>query len=153
MIKSVSLALMIFTTASAFAQTESHSMTRNDALVGQVTALQAGQLDKAIRIGERALRHRLTTAVESLIQSNLCLAWQHQDEPNKALAHCDAALALDPGAWQALVNRGTIHYTQGSYEKAYEDFALADHVHPGNAAILQNMALARANLPRAVAAR
>lgn len=135
------------------AQAETHRMGQSDALVSQVRALKAGQLDKAIRIGTRALQKSQMDSVAALLEANLCLAFHLKGDQDTAIAHCDQALELNPVSWQARLNRGNAYYAAGRYEMAVADYEKAMARVPGNDALAANLEMARAMLPAQIAAK
>jgi tetratricopeptide (TPR) repeat protein len=62
--------------------------------------------------------------------------------PQQAIDDYSAALALDPQQWEALGNRGVLHYFSGALEAAIADFSAAIALKPEEADLYGNRATA-----------
>lgn len=51
--------------------------------------------------------------------------WAKQDDPDRALADCNQAIAIDSGRADAYVNRGNVYLRKGDVEHAFSDFNAA----------------------------
>lgn len=64
-------------------------------------------------------------------------------DPQRALAAYDRAVRAGPDDYHPLLNRGNIHYQEGSFAQAIRDYEAASEKGPGAAEVFYNLALAR----------
>lgn len=105
-------------------------------------------LDKAsAALDRRPYRHELE------LTTNMCVAQVKLGELEAANANCEAALASGPPANSVMkprqilavahVNHGVVHFVQGDYEFAEEEFHRAKLMFPSLGVAASNLALAR----------
>ncbi|MEM8799365.1 MAG: tetratricopeptide repeat protein [Pseudomonadota bacterium] len=112
-------------------------------------ALEQGRFRKAVKLLKGAVTveddpKRLLPA-----HANLCVAHYQLKAYEEAETQCNAALAITPDHYEALVNRGNIHFKRGEWEAAAGDYEAALKTRPGEIAIAAQLIRVRAILKRA----
>ena len=89
--------------------------------------IEAGQLDKGIRLLERTLKARQPEfqSKRGPTLTNLCMAYTLKRDYEKAAGYCDQAVARDRLPKTAHNNRGVLRALQGDYQGAMTDFRKA----------------------------
>jgi Flp pilus assembly protein TadD len=114
--------------------------------------LEAGNIDKSIRVLERAYR---STPYDSkgAVLTNLCVAHALKRDFEMAMDYCNRAADRGKGSREAFNNRGVINAIQGNYTAAITDFEKAGCLNecPDNLSNQGNdrMDVAQRNLGRA----
>jgi len=92
----------------------------------------AGAVEPALADFQRALDVGGDRLFSAEVYYNRGALLQRRQQYREALADYDRALALDPRAVKALVNRGNVRDTLGRPEEALSDYGAAIAVDPGN---------------------
>lgn len=77
----------------------------------------------------------LTKANEAVAYTHLCINLSQMGRIRQALRACDQAVALDPEAWGAYINRGNVLLSSGYRLAARADFRRADELKPAGAIV------------------
>jgi tetratricopeptide (TPR) repeat protein len=95
---------------------------------------QGGEHDRAIPLYSKALEAGfLMKDQKALVLSNRCWAYNVTEaDPNRAIADCAAAVALQPDLAGAHTNLATAHIRAGQYDEAHAAFASAVEHAAGN---------------------
>ena len=146
------IAVLSMPLASTLASAESWELRTAAEEVKGTRAIEAGQLDKGIRI----LEAHLSTAPnrsKGAVLTNLCLAYTLKRDFETAMDFCNRAVARGYNDREAHNNRGVLHAMLGNYTAAVSDFAEAGCLRecPNNLAVTGNkrMDVAKRNLHRA----
>ena len=109
-------------TAPAYA-TDNHRVLlgSNPELSDGATALSIGNYSEGIRLTEIGLRAPPTRGDRSAAMSNLCAGFAGNQDFNRAITHCSAALEIDDSNWQAYNNRALANFGLGDLEAAQND--------------------------------
>lgn len=107
--------------------------------IGEGNALFAqGLLEKAIvsyeflKINERKIGKNIPDSVFAKVNNNLGLAYQRQNQSDKAIEEFNRALDRNKLYWDAYYNRGAVYLAAGSLRKAISDFKRAVELNPEN---------------------
>ena len=116
----VALSIMGITSASA----ESWELRTAAQEVNGTRDLEAGNVDKSIRILKRSYR---STPYDSKVAvlNNLCVAHALKRDFETAMDYCNQAADRGKGSREAFNNRGVLHAIQGNYTAAVTDFEKA----------------------------
>lgn len=111
-------------------------------------ALEAGNIELALAISMRVLREarRLPAGRDAAAQgytghSIACVCLRLERDFEKAVEHCDAAVALAPDNWRGFTNRGALHFDAGDLAAARADFEAAARLAPVEPAVVANLRL------------
>jgi tetratricopeptide (TPR) repeat protein len=127
-----SLAASLFATAG-WAQPESRSVLgqENQLLAEGATAMRAGRYEDGIRLTIRGLESESTSiTVRAGALANLCAAYAAKGDPDTAIGHCDASLAINTRNWRAYSNRAFAYWLKGMYAEAALDIEAASAIAP-----------------------
>ncbi len=105
-----------------------------------IVALHEDNLEEAIALSEEALHLPLTPEDEVSALNNLCVAYMHVREYDKALEKCLRLTARAKSNWRSFNNRGNLFLQTGRIEQALSDYQ-------------QSLGLARIELARIELAR
>ena len=106
------------------AQAESWELRTATTEVKGTRDLEAGKLDKAIRVMEA--NYGTTPYVEKgAMLTNLCVAYILKRDLDRATSYCDRAVKRGFNDRAAYNNRGVLHVMQGDYNAAISDFEQA----------------------------
>lgn len=102
----------------------------NQLLAGGAAALEAGRLDKGIRLTLAGLKQPNNVADEAAAYANLCAGYAGLRRWRKALPHCDRSLELDANNWRALNNRAAVYAGLEEFDRALTDVSAALKIAP-----------------------
>lgn len=88
-------------------------------------ALQSGKNDRARKHASRVLKISDNARIKGAAYSILCRADVADEAVETALAHCEAAVAAQPGNWRTYYARAQALSLVGSYDNALADYAQA----------------------------
>jgi len=95
----------------------------------EMARIPAGSLehcDAALRDRTLAKKHRVATLI------NRGILFNHRGDYTAAIADFEAALALDPAASAAYVNRGNTYFYSRQLDRAIEDYSTSLQMNPRN---------------------
>jgi tetratricopeptide (TPR) repeat protein len=144
--------IALFTVGLTTASAESWELRTAAEEVNGTRDLEAGNLDKSIRVLERSYR---STPYDSkgAVLTNLCVAHTLKRDFETAMDYCNRAAERGNGSREAFNNRGVLNALLGNYTGAVSDFKKAgclnecpsDLANQGN----DRMDVAQRNLDRA----
>ncbi len=137
-------AVALFIVVPALAQNVDTIQLRQNDLISQAySAMQRGDLERAITIGERALETDLTAAQQVVVHNNLCVSLHMQGDLENGASHCSAALDVNPNYWRAFNNRANIYFDGERFADAEADYTRALELNPGSNVVRENLGLVR----------
>lgn len=86
--------------------------------------LEAGNIDKSIRVFERSYRST-PYKLKGAVLTNLCVAHALKRDFETAMDYCNQAAERGSGSREAFNNRGVLNAIQGNYAAAVSDFEKA----------------------------
>jgi tetratricopeptide (TPR) repeat protein len=133
---------------------------RSIAIDPRVAGVHAGRARTHVRLGNRDWAEADFREAERLAQGNAAglnsLCWNlvlAGADLDRARAHCEASLRLEPNNIDTLDSRGLISLRQGRFREAWQDFNRALRGDRNNAGMLYGRGLAARRLGRAAASR
>ena len=105
--------------------------------------IDSGETQKGMAMTRNALELNLDLYAVAVVHTNLCAGYLQLKQYRQAIAHCDKALAIRPGQWQALNNRGGAYYGLAEYDQAAGDYTQALTYRPDNADLETNLEMVR----------
>jgi tetratricopeptide (TPR) repeat protein len=102
----------------------------NAQLADGATALSVGNYDEGIRLTKLGLSGPPKPEQRSAALSNLCAGFDGNEQYERALAHCTAALEINNRNWQAYTNRAVAYLGMGELEAAEVDISRAVALNP-----------------------
>jgi tetratricopeptide (TPR) repeat protein len=133
--QTLALIIALFTAWAAHAQRDNSIITfgSTDAELcygaAEMAAVSAGSLDHCdAALKDRTLfkKDRITTLV------NRGILFNHRGDYTAAIADFEAALALDPEASAAYVNRGNTYFSTQQFDLAIDDYSTSLQMNPRN---------------------
>ena len=144
----IALSVMGITSASA----ESWELRTAAEEVNGTRDLEAGNIDKSIRVLERSYRST-PYDLKGAVLTNLCVAHTLKRDFETAMDYCERAAERGNGSREAFNNRGVLNAMLGNYSQAVSDFQKAGCLHecPSDLSNQGNgrMDVAQRNLDRA----
>jgi Flp pilus assembly protein TadD len=127
-------------------------LTKPEALEDLPNLLRDGKFGRALK-----LINELISTIETDTQAPyayhaynaLCVTQTAREDYEKALPACNKALTYRPHFWEAMNNRGAMHYANGNYEGARSDFEAAALTTPNSEAadlVSRNVTAAKSNI-------
>ena len=133
--QTLALIIALFTAWAAHAQRHNSVITFGNTDAGlcynaaETAGVSAGSLDHcdaALRDRTLSKRDRIATLINRGILLN------HRGDYTAAIADFEAALALDPEASAAYVNRGNAYFSTEQYDLAIDDYSTSLQMNPRN---------------------
>ena len=151
-VSAIAAAVLLTTLVSAPAGAESWELRTAAEEVKGTRAIEAGRLDKGIRILE-ANYGTTPYLLKGAVLTNLCLAYTLKRDFETAMDYCNRAVARGNNDREAHNNRGVLQALLGNYSAAAADFEEAGCLGecPNTLAVAgnQRMDVAKRNLDRA----
>jgi tetratricopeptide (TPR) repeat protein len=135
------LTLSTHTTANAeqFEGSKTIIAGSNSALLRGAAALKEGRAEEGIRLTLEGLKDGSTVQDRAVGHSNACAGYRMLKQWAEALAHCNAALALDMSNWQTYNNRAGIYIAQGLFALGLQDLRAALALAPKEKLLQESM--------------
>ena len=140
-VKALTIAFGTLVAISSASQAQVIYGAQDSNLTRAMSAMKAGEFERAATYYGRAVRTNLGTARLVPALNNLCAVEYTLGNYSKAEKACSKAINEDRHYWRAYVNRGNAYVALGNNDDAHKDFLKAVKFN-SNASIARN-ALAR----------
>ncbi|MGI9221189.1 MAG: hypothetical protein ACR2QS_09160 [Woeseiaceae bacterium] len=146
----VVFAALLLASTPSIATAEAWELRTTPNAVPGTHEIEAGKIDKAIRLSNAWLPH-VAKKERGSVLTNLCIGYTLKKEFDRAEAYCDQAVEQSSNKTVSYNNRGVLKALQGDYEGAVQDFAEASNAGCGDNC--SNAAPKYSQHPRAIAMR
>jgi tetratricopeptide (TPR) repeat protein len=117
----------------------------NQSLAEGSLALEQGRVADGIRLTLAGLKDATDPFETAAAHSNLCGGYALLHEWTEALAHCNAAIALDPTNWHSFNNRAAVFAGRGQYALALADLRSGLELAPQSRTLLKSLSVVEHN--------
>ena len=137
---------VLFAISTGPAQVDAHEyqliIKGSDLIIQGRSALRSGNMTRAIRIYERALKRNLSLRDRQRALSDMCAALYFKREYDEAIYNCNKAIEITPNEWTNYNTRANVYLASENYEMALADYHYSLLLRPGSNIIERNIEIA-----------